>query len=358
MLMVCANSKGLFKMGLNNLIQPTRPTVAGLVEKLRTKDLYVDNSFQRRLVWTEKQKIRLIETILIGFPMPEIYLWQQPADVDTGKQKQSIVDGQQRLTTLAQFVSNEWPLREASLDFSEAEYASSYWRDLDSPLKQRFWDYVITARTIPSDVTSEQITSIFRRLNETDRSLNPQELRNAEFNGAFIKAAEEVANLEGFGRLDMFTDSQIRRMLDIQFASSMLIFLRRGMIEESLSNINETYDMYNDDYPQANADITELGRFFNDLDSLYFSNDRVKAFFSRQVHLFTLFCLDQSLSERKVDKSTVGIKLGAFVEAYESSESAGDLVEKYKEGASSRTRSRSSRSARLSALSKWVLAEQ
>ena len=231
-------------MRLNDVIQPTRPTVADLVERLRTKDLYVDNSFQRRLVWTEKQKIRLIETILIGFPMPEIYLWQQPTDVDTGKQKQSIVDGQQRLTTLAQFVSNEWPLKAASLDFSDKEYAGLYWRDLTVASKQSFWDYVITARTIPSDITAEQITSIFRRLNETDRSLNPQELRNAEFNGAFIRAAEEVANLEGFGRLGMFTDSQIRRMYDIQFASSLLIFLRRGLIEESLSNVNETYDMY------------------------------------------------------------------------------------------------------------------
>jgi len=344
-------------MGLNDVIQPTRPTVADLVERLRTKDLYVDNSFQRRLVWTEKQKIRLIETILIGFPMPEIYLWQQPADVDTGKQKQSIVDGQQRLTTLAQFVANEWSLKVGSLDFGDAEYAGLYWRDLPTAAKQSFWDYVITARTIPSDVTAEQITSIFRRLNETDRSLNPQELRNAEFNGAFIQAAEKVANLEGFGSLGMFTDSQIRRMSDIQFASSLLIFLRRGLIEESLSNVNETYDTYNDDYPEADADIAELVRFFGDLEQLYFSTDRVAKFFSRQVHLFTLFCLDQALSERKSDKTNVGTKLDAFVGAYEGGEGAGELVERYREAASSRTRSRSSRSARLSALSKWVLSE-
>jgi len=342
-------------MGLNDVIQPTRPTVADLVERLRTKDLYVDNSFQRRLVWTEKQKVRLIETILIGFPMPEIYLWQQPADIDTGKQKQSIVDGQQRLTTLSQYVANEWPLKTNSLDFSEREYAGLYWRDLPAAMKQGFWDYVITARTIPSDVTAEQITSIFRRLNETDRSLNPQELRNAEFNGEFIRAAEKVADLEAFGKLNMFTDSQIRRMLDIQFASSLLIFLRRGMIEESLSSVNETYDMYNDNYDEADRDIAQLTRFFDGLNIVYFLSERVKSFFSRQVHLYTLFCLDQALTERKIDKSTVWTKLDAFVEAYERNDGTDDLVEKYRDGASSRTRSRSNRTARLSALSKWVL---
>ncbi len=49
-------------------------------------------------------------------------------------------------------------------------------------------------RTIPSDVNRDGITMLFKRLNETDKSLNPQEIRNAEFNGLFLQVSEEVAN--------------------------------------------------------------------------------------------------------------------------------------------------------------------
>ena len=71
---------------LNAIIQSERPSVTNIVTKMRSSEYFVDNSFQRRLVWTEKQKIRLIETILTNYPMPEIYLWQQPADPEIGRQ--------------------------------------------------------------------------------------------------------------------------------------------------------------------------------------------------------------------------------------------------------------------------------
>jgi hypothetical protein len=342
-------------MLLNDVIQPSRPTVSSLVERFRNKDSFVDNSFQRRLVWTEKQKVRLIETILIGFPMPEVYFWQQEADADTGKQLQSIVDGQQRITTMAQFASNEWRLTAKYLDNADTGYGDALWKDLPINLRQRFWDYVVNVRTIPSSVGADEIVAIFRRLNETDKSLNPQELRNAEFNGLFIQTAEKIADLEEFKKLGVFTDHQIRRMSDIQFTSGLLLFRRRGEMDESLKNINETYDLYNDVYEESGEDLEDIRRFLTDCEGKYFSNDRVRSLFSKQVHLYTLFCLDQALQERGVDRAIIVEKLPEFAKHYESKTGEFSVVEKYREGASSRTRSPSSRMQRLSNLMKWVL---
>jgi len=114
---------------LNNIIHTERPSVTAIVAKMRTKEYFVDDSFQRRLVWTEKQKIRLIETILINYPMPEIYLWQQPSDPTTGNQSFSVVDGQQRLTAITAFVSNEFALKAVALDPDHRgeDYAGKYW---------------------------------------------------------------------------------------------------------------------------------------------------------------------------------------------------------------------------------------
>ncbi len=101
---------------LNEIIQSERKSVSQVYEAFTTEMLYVDNTFQRRTVWIEKNKIRLIETILMGFPMPELYLWRQKSDPKTGKAKDSIVDGQQRVNAIVEFISDEWPLKKAVLD--------------------------------------------------------------------------------------------------------------------------------------------------------------------------------------------------------------------------------------------------
>ncbi|MEM8793412.1 MAG: DUF262 domain-containing protein [Pseudomonadota bacterium] len=343
-------------MTLNSIIQTTRPTVTNIIDNMREKSFFVDDTFQRRLVWTERQKVRLIQTILMGYPMPEVYLWQQPADPDSGRQLHSIVDGQQRLTTMLQFTANEWSLSERYLDeeLGVAGYADMRWKDVSAETKRRFWQYVVNVRTIPAEVSHDQIVDVFLRLNETDKSLNPQEMRNAEFNGEFIKAAERITESDPFKSLDIFTDFQIRRMGDIEFVSGLLMFLRRGLIEENTKSINETYDMYNDEYEEVERDISTVVEFLERCDRLYLESDETRKFFTRPVHLFSLFCVEQLLLERKALPENLSLRLDAFVQAYTSNE-PDETLEKYREGASSRTRSRASRNARTKALSAKIV---
>ncbi|MBM2291707.1 DUF262 domain-containing protein [Sulfitobacter pseudonitzschiae] len=338
-------------MTLNQVIQPGRPTVTELLENLRNGTFFVDDSFQRRLVWTERQKARLIQTVLMGYPMPEVYLWQQPPNPETGKQKHSIVDGQQRLTTLFQFTANEWALESKHLDEVTGidVYRDKSWKDLDTASKSRFWEYVVNVRTIPSDVSSEQITDVFMRLNETDKSLNPQELRNAQFNGEFIKAAEAITELDEFQSLEIFRDSQVRRMADIEFTSSLLMFLRKGLVEENTKTINEVYDLYNDEYPEAAEDVEKVREFFEHAHRTYLVTTETRKFFTRPIHLFSLFCVEQILKERGVDTANLGVLLDEFVEEYQS-EQPSEAIEQYRLGAASRTRSRASRNLRTKSL--------
>ena len=343
-------------MTLNQFIQPGRPTVTDLLESMRNDAYFVDDSFQRRLVWTERQKARLIQTILIGYPMPEVYLWQQPPNPESGKQRHSIVDGQQRLTSLLQFTANEWALDAKHLDPIDGweVYRGKFWKELDTESKSAFWQYVINVRTIPSDVSMDQITAVFKRLNETDKSLNPQELRNAQFNGEFIKAAEEITELPEFESLNIFRDSQVRRMADIEFTSSLLIFLRQGMVEESTASINKIYDLYNDEYPEAKDDVETVRAFFKRAGSEYMKSEDVRKFFTRPIHLFTLFCVDQVLIGRKANTNDVGDKLEKFVRDYQLQEAGksevDNALERYRTGSASRTRSRSNRALRAQSL--------
>ena len=94
-----------------------QPQTAKWLYDLSQKGLLeVDNSFQRNYVWTEKNQIQLIESILIGYPIPEIYLWNTGTDEDTGDTKYSIIDGQQRCGAVFQYIANTYKLKAASLD--------------------------------------------------------------------------------------------------------------------------------------------------------------------------------------------------------------------------------------------------
>ncbi len=342
-------------MNLNEIIQSDRKPVQEIVSRKREKKYFVDDSFQRKLVWTEKQKVRLIETILMNYPMPEIYIWAQEPDPESGEQNHSIVDGQQRITALEQFVSNEWPLKTSHLNPEHADesYACKFWKDLSDEQKKTIWGYYLNVRIIPNSVTKEQIQSVFRRLNETDRSLNPQELRNAEFNGEFITAAEEITNLSFWRKWNVFLDSQVRRMRDIEFASELLIFLRKGIVTDDARSINSMYDSYNDIYKEREEDIETVKLFLDFLDKTLEERKVLQKMFTRANDIYSLFCLFVSKKIEGKSLEEYIDKLCEFAMAY-TNEKDHPLIGQYTEGVSSRTRSKSNREKRFYALEDWI----
>src|SRR5215207_9455189 len=78
---------------------------------IRDQSLIPRPEFQRRLVWTNRDKIRFLETVLKGYPFPEIYIAANAVDLSTGEGTELLVDGQQRLTTLYQYFSGSEDLK-------------------------------------------------------------------------------------------------------------------------------------------------------------------------------------------------------------------------------------------------------
>lgn len=346
-------------MGLNNEIQQSRANIAEFASKMLSEHYYVDRSFQRRLVWTNKQKVRLLETVLIEYPMPEVYLWEQSPDADTGQQKFSIVDGQQRLSTLRQFLNNEWPLKKAYLDEErqDSDFADKFWKDLTQKQKTDILQYNINFRRIPSSVEKEEIRLIFKRLNETDRSLNPQEMRNATLNGDFLGASEKLADSVEMSALKIFTTNDARRMLDVEFASQLLGYERQGITNDTPEAINELYDKYSDGYKEAKEDLNKVKKRLALIGKL-FNSPTVRDFFESKIAVYTLNALLDVEPERSVD--TWIAQLSAFATAYQKHSASpvntptSKYLNDYKSGVSSRTRSRSSRTLRLFGLRNWI----
>lgn len=347
-------------MAYNNAIQPSRPNITEILGKMRSSEYYVDRSFQRRLVWTERQKVRLIETVLMAFPMPEIYLWEQAPDAETGRQSFSIVDGQQRLSTLREFTSNEWPLKLSYLDEAHKNepYADKYWKDLSPELRAHFYQYNINARRIPSDVPEKEIRRIFARLNETDRSLNPQELRHATLNGEFLTASLELADSPEMRSFKIFSRDNIRRMADVEFASQLLGYERKGIVSDTPESMNDLYDEFSDKYADKNSDMRNILRTLTIICEI-FKDQTIKNFFETQNYIYTLHSLIDTHDDVSVEYWKNA--LAKFVVAYENLNLAGvdsrgvdDNLLAFQKGASSRTRSKTSRTQRLFGLKRWI----
>ncbi len=73
----------------------------------REQAVFVNRRYQRKLVWTESEKARLIESILSGFPIPLILLAERPRTEGAGKYE--IIDGVQRLNAIFSFIENAFP---------------------------------------------------------------------------------------------------------------------------------------------------------------------------------------------------------------------------------------------------------
>lgn len=204
-------------------LHTTHRTVSWFNKAHQREELELSAPFQRNPVWTPAQKSYLIDTILHGLPVPELYM-QDVVD-DEGEERHIVVDGQQRIRAVLDFVQGEYAM--------EGEDVSAKWRgsDFESLLpaeKQIVFGYKFVVRVLP-DMEEEELRRIFTRLNRNVVALNDQELRNATYWGPFIRAIQSMADEDPFwAESGIFSANDHRRMLDHEFISELAIAYLHG----------------------------------------------------------------------------------------------------------------------------------
>lgn len=184
--------------------------VEGLVKRMNRGDIYVPG-FQRGFVWTASEKSRFIESLILGLPVPTLFL-ARDSEVDN---RLNIIDGQQRLKTLQSYLNGEFSLsgkdipddlkgRYYSSRRSEFKERKSYpkAKTLDQADERTLTDAVvhsIVIRPNPKDDDSDlgreynkAIIQIFKRLNTTGKALNAQEVRASIFHGSLLSLIQEL----------------------------------------------------------------------------------------------------------------------------------------------------------------------
>ncbi len=146
-------------------------------------DIVTDPDYQRDFVYTQKQSSKLIESMLIGIPIPTVYLCQE------NDETWSVIDGQQRITSFVFSLENKFPLSGLT---ELRELNGLYFRDMDKPLQKKMKSSSLNAICILKE-SQELKYEIFARLNQGAISLKPQELRNCIYRGSYNQMLEELA---------------------------------------------------------------------------------------------------------------------------------------------------------------------
>ncbi|NIB42110.1 DUF262 domain-containing protein [Pseudomaricurvus alkylphenolicus] len=238
---------------------------------LRNDDrLEISPKFQRRAVWLEKERAALMDTVLKHLPFPEVYI-QVVTDADTGRQTHVVVDGQQRITSILKFIDNEYPLP------NDDDWSGEYFRDLSADVKESFWDYKVVVRTLRK-TNDDEIRSIFSKLNTNNVALNDQELRNARYSGRFKQAAERLADNPYFQSIGLFTARDVRRMLDIEYVSELLvrqvfgITAKKDMLEPAYVNFDEDFPSESEYEDEFNATINLVRSIVDNSNKMVFKS--------------------------------------------------------------------------------------
>jgi len=163
----------------------TSADVMTIYNRLKKGKYYIP-SFQRDYVWKIPQASRLIESIVMGLPIPSIFMAK-----DEGNENYYIIDGQQRLKSIEKFYNGEFALKGVINELDGKKY-----NELEERIRDRIDEYAIQLIIIKQekpDDNNDSIYKIFERINTEGTKLYPQEIRSSSYHGKFNELLHKLA---------------------------------------------------------------------------------------------------------------------------------------------------------------------
>ncbi|HBC5018248.1 TPA: DUF262 domain-containing protein [Proteus mirabilis] len=228
-----------------------------------TNELFVPD-YQRDFVWDEKRQSRLIESLLLGFPIPYIFT----ADVDSTDPdldgRVEIVDGSQRIRTISSFVKNKLVLQELK---SLSILNGFKFEDLPLSRQRRFNRIPIRVIELSSKCTEEIRRDLFERINSGSDILRDMEVRKGSELGskALYKDVIKVcAQHPDFPNLAPLSEAKEKRDERLEFALRFFAYLN------NYNNFEHSVREFLDKYMHENSDVSveEQGKMIQEFNNV------------------------------------------------------------------------------------------
>ncbi|MBI4215789.1 MAG: DUF262 domain-containing protein [Chloroflexi bacterium] len=234
----------------NIVSYPADPTLENLHQKHLREEIIIPK-FQRKWVWKHEQASKLIESFLLGLPVPSIFVYKDLS------QKQVVIDGQQRLKTIWGFFDGKFENGKVFfLKSVDPRWEGKTYESLDEGDRIRLRDATLRQITVeqvdPNDTTS--IYLIFERLNTGGTPLTRQEIRNCKFLGPFNDLVVELNSDSAWRRILGVSKPDIR-MRDIE------LIVRFLALNEGGNQYNKPMWQFLNKFMGQHRDEPNLGRY-------------------------------------------------------------------------------------------------
>lgn len=246
-------------------------------------ELVLSPEFQRRMVWSDKARSYLIDTILKGFPIPAVYM-RQKIDLKTQKTIREVIDGQQRIGAILDYINEKFEV----LNVHSKRFGGLTFTELDDEEKRKFLEYDLSVGfLVGADDTD--VLEVFARINSYTVVLNAQEKLNAEFSGQFKQAVFALGreHLEFWRGNKVLTNYNIMRMKEAQLCTDIVIAMIDGI--QDRKKVRSYYKEFDDNFPEEEEIV---GRFRKCIDTIaeLFEGRLKESKFRRSMLFYSLFC--------------------------------------------------------------------
>lgn len=205
--------------------------------------------FQRKSVWTPRQKSKLIESFLASYPVPPVILYKEK-----GKEQYLIIDGFQRISTICEFLNDEFRLRIKN-DKCRNKLYSKLPKDAKEKLNNSFLNCTIVREISPEAKSKKFLYNLFERLNTGGKTLNAMETRRAISYGNLIKELEELNNYENWRKILGKTEID-NRFLDIELLLRLLVFYKKYDIKNFTLTGYSNMRLFLDEFVSENVELS------------------------------------------------------------------------------------------------------
>jgi DNA-directed RNA polymerase subunit RPC12/RpoP len=229
------------------------PSVSSLKELRDEGDLDPQPAYQRYEVWAPVKRSKLIESALMGLPLPRLYF------AENHNESQEVVDGQQRLQAFFRFIDGEYALSGLK---ELTQLNGKRWSDLDKKLKNRLKNFSLSTVLIQKESDPDLRYDLFERLNTGATGLNEQELRNAVYRGAYNDFIYRLADLPDWRALHNLK-ARHKRMADAELVLRFMAFRDQTYLNFPEGSVTGFLNkQMQDNQPALKADLTKAEQDF------------------------------------------------------------------------------------------------
>jgi hypothetical protein len=284
--------------------QPPKPNtqaISWFYGEFKNESLTLNPKYQRNPIWSIGQKCFLIDSIISGCPLPQVFLNIQSSGTGTGKKTTyEVVDGQQRLRAILEFLADKWPLVETTAKSYPVSqiykpHIGKKYSKLPTALQDLIWNYPLSVQELRG-WNEPQIRALFRRLNYVVEKLNAQELRHSQYFGEFVTAVEKLADDDFWDDVELFTRRDSQRMKDIEFISELFVIVIDG-IQDQQKSLDSFYADYDVQFPKKNAYLTKFRQTLESLKSIAEVIRETR--FHKKADFYALFAATVRLNQRQ-----------------------------------------------------------